>query len=222
MKREDEDPFKNIPKISVYDFIGRPAFKLVNEMSDKEIKSGVKILMDLLYNKRLDIGSVFEIGAKELYRFITEEIFKTEISDIVLEGLRVFAYDNYHPNNEFGIEWNCNDFFGRLLDEKMNFKYLTIASEFYAKDGVINKEVTIKKIDSIRKIFSSFELNHYFKINSMEINNDTADVNFELCYSAIIADSNKKRTFSGFGNFQLKHEDNDWNICKVDMPGMAF
>ena len=217
-----EDAYKNSKRVLIYDFIGKPVYKPVNEIHQAEIKSELKIIIDLLGEKGIGIDTICKVDERELYRFITEELFKEEINNMVIEGMSYnFIYEEFHPNHEHDIKTHCREFVEGLMNKMINLKFLPIAYEFHAKDGIIKQENVIQRIEIFREAFSSFKL-HHFTITLLKINKYNADVDFEMRYSAIIEGSNEKQFFSGNGNFILKYEHDYWSICKINIPGISL
>lgn len=218
------DAFANRKMILVHDFIGNPVCRLVNEIPEAEIKFELDNLLDLLGEKAIGIDTICEVDDRELYRFITEELFMEEMDDIKIEGMtHHFIYEEFHPNHEHDIQNQCKEFLDNLLNKSndLNPVYMPITNEMDSIAGIITKEDAVKKMEAFREAYSSFELNH-FNITSLEITEDSADVCFDVNYSACIEDSHEKQVFSGTGNFTLKCKYDYWSINKISIPQFSL
>ena len=154
------------------------------------------------------------------YHFITAELFKEEIDDVTLEGMtHNFIYEEFHPNHENDIKSTCKEFVERLLDKNKNLNFIVFTNEIEAKDGIINQEDAIKKLELFRDAFTSFKLDD-FKITSFNMNADQADVFFDIDFTVTIEGNNELAKFSGMGNFRLKYEYDYWCFNKITIPGI--
>ncbi len=215
-----EDAFANSKMILVYDFIGNPTYKSVNEIPKTEINVELNKIIKILNKKEIVIDTICEVDDSELYRFITEELFNEKMEDIKIEGMvHHYIYEEFHPNHEYDIKTQCEEFIDELLNKnfKLNPTYISITDEINTKIGVIKKEEAVKKMEAFRDAFSSFNLDH-FNITSLKITEDTADVYFDINYSGCLEDSNEKIVFSGIGSFKLKYEYSYWWISKINIP----
>jgi hypothetical protein len=63
-------------------------------------------LYELMRDKGIDLHVCSpNVGARELYRFVTEELFFLEIEDINMPGLRhCFTYDDFYPDHKYENE----------------------------------------------------------------------------------------------------------------------
>jgi len=215
-----EDAFANSKMILVYDLIGNPTYKSVNEIPENEIKIELNKIINLLNKKGIVIDTICDVDDSELYRFITEELFNEKLEDIKIEGMvHHYIYEEFHPNHEHDIKNQCEEFIDELLNKnfKLNPTYISITNEINTKDGIIKKEAAVKKMEAFRDAFSSFKL-HHFNITSLKITEDTADVYFDINYTGCMEDSNEEKVFSGTGSFILKYEYDYWWISNINIP----
>jgi len=91
--------------ISVYQYIGEPEYNHVNDLSDRQVKAQLKKLMSYMRRKRVVLEVLETTPDREVYRFITEELFKHEIEDIRVKGwITHFIYEEFHPNLESDVK----------------------------------------------------------------------------------------------------------------------
>lgn len=219
-----EDAYTNSKRILIYDFIGKPICKSVNKISEAEIKFELKKIIELLGQKGIAIDTICKVDDRELYRFITEELFLKEMDHMMIEGMtHNFIYEEFHPNHEHDIKSRCKEFIEELLNKeiKLNASFMALTDEMNTKSGIIKKEDAIKTMEVFREAFSSFILLH-FKITSFKISEDMAEVFFDINYTGDIEGSNESKGFSGIGNFSLKCEYDYWCINKISIPGVPL
>jgi hypothetical protein len=89
---------------TVYKFIGEPEYNHVKDLSDKEVVKELKKLLKLMDKNSVALSFLPETPKREIYRFITEELFKHEIEDVKLRGwVNQFIYEEFHPNPEHDV-----------------------------------------------------------------------------------------------------------------------
>ncbi len=219
-----EDSFATSKRILIYDFIGKPIIKLINEIPEAEMKAELKSIKNILAQKEIYIDTICKVDDRELYRFITEELFLEETDEIAMEGMtHHYIYEEFHPNHEHDIETHCKEFVDALLNKKikLNASFLPISAEIYSKEGIQKQEDVIKSMEVFRAAFDLFKLQH-FKITSLKINENIADVNFDINYTAVIEGGEEMKNFFGIGCFALKIEYDYWCINKISIPGISI
>ncbi len=218
-----EDSYSKSKRILIYDFIEKPTYINVNEILEVEINFELKRILNLIVQKGLCIDTICKVEDRELYRFITEELFLEEIDDMMIEGMiHNFIYEEFHPNHEHDIKTHCKEFVELILNKKrsLNPSFMALSNEIHSFDGIIKQKDAFKKIEAFREAFSSFKLQH-LKILSLKIDEDIADVSFDIDYTGIIEYGNESTHFAGIGGFKLKYEYEYWCINKINIPGFS-
>ncbi|MBL4657172.1 MAG: hypothetical protein JKX73_04170, partial [Flavobacteriales bacterium] len=117
-----EDSYKKCKQIAVYDLLGRPEYRRISEIPDGEINAELGKIVDLLGNSGICLDTLCEVADRELYRFITEELFPYETDDMKVEGMvQHYIYEEFHPNNDYYIRRTWAEFMGGLLDKERSF-----------------------------------------------------------------------------------------------------
>lgn len=84
---------------TVYQYIDEPEYNHVNDLSDKEVAKELKLLIKLMSKKGVALSFLPDTSKREVYRFVTEELFKHEIEDIKVRGwINQFVYEEFYPN----------------------------------------------------------------------------------------------------------------------------
>jgi len=205
---EFEKAFHSSEQIKVYDFIGNPEYKKSEDIPDSEINEELDRIMDLLHENQIDLATLCEVDSRELYRFITEELFFHEIDNIKMEGwISHFTYEEFHPNHEYDLKNYCFDFFDSFLNQE---------STFYTNN--LTKEAEENKwFENFRNSFISFRLNKLEVLN-IQFDEINAKVEFDIDFSGVIEDSNETAIFSGKGEMDFLFQWDYWYINKVTIP----
>jgi hypothetical protein len=73
--------------------------------SDKEVPKELKKLLRILAKKGIIVDTLSGVSDREMYRFVTEEIFKQEIQNIRMPNWTIhLIYEEFHPSDEFDIK----------------------------------------------------------------------------------------------------------------------
>lgn len=213
---------------TVFKKIGEPEWKPVNEIPDDEIEKELEKLMTLMNKNGLDLDSICKVDSGEMYRFLTEELFKEEIDDMHLPGMTTnFIYEEFYPNHPYDIESRVKDFIKFLLDKKngKDESYIKFSIDFHMIYE-FDKNKAYSHIVSFKKSYKKIKLNK-LKILTIQITEDklNAEVEFEINFSALMADSTEKLKFEGKGTARLENGDGSeswWSISSIEMPGFKL
>jgi hypothetical protein len=114
-----ERQFNTAQKVSVWEFIGKPHFKKPGEIDPNNLSGELQRLTDCMDEHDVNLDTLCEVDDKELYRFITEELFIYEMDNIKIKGWKsCFIYEDFHPNAEDDIR-SAFDYFFRMTMAKM-------------------------------------------------------------------------------------------------------
>ncbi len=104
--------------IPLYEFVGKPEYSHVHDLGDKELQREYKRLLKVLNKHGIDLTTVSNAPVGELYRFLTEELFKREVESIRLKGWKLhFVYEDFYPNHEFDVKRVAHDAMLMLIDK---------------------------------------------------------------------------------------------------------
>lgn len=206
------EQFENARKvdklISVFDFIGKPEFKGIDDIPEKEMGEEYENLVELLFEKGLQVFTICDVEERELYRFITEEFFNHEIENVSIEGMiHCFTYEDFHPNHEYDIKQNASNFITSFLNVKDECYHLNMSKEAMNNSFFKN----------FRESFRSFSLEH-FSISNVTINQKAASLDFIIKFSAFPEGSNEVQLFHGKGNMEFTICFDCWCVDSIMFP----
>jgi hypothetical protein len=165
--------------IRIYDFIGEPLYNHVHDLSDKEIPKELKKLLKMLAKKGIMVDTLSGIPDREMYRFVTEEIFKQEIQNIRMPNWTIhLIYEEFHPSDEFDIKNQAGHALAFMFDKAFVTADFVFTDEMKSDIGLsIEKEELIEKIDTFKLGFNQMQFTGAeFKSIAIDENNKTADV----------------------------------------------
>ncbi len=173
---EFEKQFDQRKTIRLYDKIGRPQqFPEAALMSDDSIGDAYFKLQEYLaangvhfsvYNPRITI--------RELYRFVTEELFELETEDINIPGMIVgYVYDDFYPDPVFENGTIARDeILAEIFSKDEISEGWNISSMYFRFNGVnMTPEILTKKIHHFKSRFTTITLKNC-EIEEGAINGD--------------------------------------------------
>jgi len=203
-----EDNYESTKRIQLYDFMGKPSYRNVKDIPDEEIPEELKRLYGLLDKNQVSLETLCDVADREIYRFITEELFLEEIDDTHIPGLMsIFCYEEFHPNQEYNIRDQAFEFISFYLDKENDFYTYSLTSEAKKADWHIH----------FRNAFSSFKLNN-FTISELNFDTEKALIKCECDFVGKIKGSRESLHFKGDGEFNLLYQWENWYIDSVKLP----
>jgi len=165
--------------VRIYDFIGSPLYNHVHDLSEKEIKKELKKILTLLRKKGIVVETLSGIDDKEMYRFVTEEIFKQEIQNIRMPNWTIhMLYEEFHPSDEFDIKNQCGNALAFLFDKSFITADFIFTDEMKSELGLgIERDELIEKIDTFKLGYNQMLfIGAEFKSIEIDPDNNTATV----------------------------------------------
>lgn len=109
---EDFDrQLEEAPRVTVRGRIGNPKIRRADEIPDSEMEEELNRLIELLYANNIVIDFIHDIGDREAYIFIIEELLDETMDDIRIPDMYShFIYEEFHPNDEDDIELWTGEF----------------------------------------------------------------------------------------------------------------
>lgn len=203
-----ENAYQTTKRIVLYDFLDKPSYRRVEDLMDDEIADELNRLVGLMNEQQVCLETLCDVDDRELYRFITEELFLEEIDDMHIPGMNsTYIYEEFHPNHEYDIRNHSFDFINSYLDKENDFYLYVMTSESQKADWHLH----------FRQSFSSFQLNA-FSITELEFDDEKATVLFECDILGKVEGSMESLHFVGKGELNLLYQWDYWGIDSVELP----
>ncbi len=220
-----ETQSKNATYMPLYKFLGEPFYLPFDVLPDEHVEREFERLNDLLQTHGVDLDFLCDYPTETKYRFITEEFFDLEISDMRIPGMiNSFIYEEFHPNHEHDLSNDTETFFRAIMNLGSDFVpyFLSNQMEMLNK-GLVPKSMYEGRINFFRERF------HVLRINLLEIKkvtiNDiseetkTARVDFELDYEGIAIGKHRKLESIDKGYLNFLFADDYWTINSIVFKG---
>lgn len=89
-------------------------------------------------SKGIEVGVIYEVPARELYRFITEELMEYEVDSFSYPGMkRHFIYEEFHPNDLEDLKKNALEFLRMVGEQDFKFLHFYLASKIVVPGGCV-------------------------------------------------------------------------------------
>lgn len=207
-----ENAFQSAQRIKLYDFLEQPVFRKVEELTNAEVTEELDRIMELMGDKRVSLDTICDVDDRELYRFITEELFLEEKDDIDIPGMiSCYTYEEFHPNHEYDIQHHSIDF--------INF-YLNFENDFY-KSFLTTEAENAEWHFHFRQAFSSFQIN-VLSIKELKFDAEKAVVQFDIDFVGEVEGSETSLHFKGAGEMNLLFQWDFWCVDKINFPKNLF
>ena len=205
---EFEKNYRNAETILIYDFIGRPEFRIEKEIPDSQISAELESIMNIINRNGIQIDTICDVEEREIYRFVTEELFFNKIDNMRIKGMiTCFIYEEFHPNHEYDI---------RTLSHDGIKSYLNKETDYYTNHFSKEAKASAWYID-FRDAFGSFSLRH-FEITRLSYDEQNASVSFNIDFTGNIEGSDVQQFFTGEGTLELISQYGFWSIQKINFP----
>jgi hypothetical protein len=143
-----EDSFDKAKQISIYECIGKPAFKKADELTgEEETEKELRRIMEILHSKNIILEVLGKYELSVIYKFITDELFHEQIKEVNHPGyLHSFVYEEFYPNHNVDIGRAAQEFldhwFKKGFDEhstEFAGQLVTAEGKMFSRDEVITK-----------------------------------------------------------------------------------
>ncbi len=206
---------------SVYKYIGEPEYNHVHDLSDKEVVRELKHLMKLMEKNGVSLTVLAETPKREVYRFVTEELFKHEIEDVKVKGwLNQFVYEEFYPNPDYDVKSTASLCLVSIFTKESHLLAEHFSEEMKDSIGLqMDTEEMIERIKNFHNHFYNIKLvDHNF--SKVEINKEagTAHVVGEITYKTQTQKGRRFKMEDTVIEFYLsknKHMDGWWEIQQV-------
>ncbi|MBD0366823.1 MAG: hypothetical protein ICV53_12060 [Flavisolibacter sp.] len=222
-----EKQFAEQKKIKIYDKIERPQhFKPVAKIADNDMEEAYQALLNHLnrYGIDLDVCSP-NITTRELYRFVTEELFDYETDDMDLPGWTTnFIYDEFHPDPVYDNTRAAVDDCIKQILRKEPFEWM----HHFQTEGLRLNQHTQLSDEAFKTLVNRFQ-DAYEDIELHAVEDVVCTIQDAVCHitgtyrlsartnQEVIPMNGKWRV-----QMQLKEDFGYWYITDVEIEGIAF
>jgi hypothetical protein len=213
-------------EMSVFEVLGSPQhFPTVEMISEEEMKEMLWKLLNFIESKGINVAVLRpNVSDRELYRFITQELFNHRMLHIDIDGMTTnFIYDEFHPDYAFD---NSNIAVNECLRQIFNKNDLEWTFHFdhvlqLNQTKNLKVEVFRNKINVFKKRFEHIEAKQ-LQVLETELTEDFCFVSgtYEICFTG--AGKHWLKTGKWEIHFRFWKELDIWMIFKINVEGISF
>jgi len=223
-----EEAHANAEYTTVYEKIGRPAYKPAAELAKDEITSELQRITGIMEEHQISLDMCDGPHEVEvIYKFITEELFGHEIEKTPVFGMGWnFIYEEFHPNDKADIEKNTHEFLQHWFTRDFNDHSTELGYEFVLPDGrQLNRDELINKLKPFFDAFTTFKDDAYniddIKFELHEEGHGLGHAEGMLKYDAVM-ENGEIIHYEGPYILYMLRQDKWWSIIYFVMPGFAW
>ncbi len=194
--------------VPIYDYIGMPSYNHLSDLGEKEIAKELNKLLKLLARKGIMAQTLGGVSDKEMYKWITEELFKHEVQNIHIKDWTIqFFYEEFHPSDEFDIKNQVTNAVSLLFEGNLLGMELIFSEDMKNEIGLsLDREEFVEKLENFKSRFHQILVEDlHFKLIDIDIELNTAHV---LCEVEYRTQTQKGR------KFKINHTTLEANLTK--------
>lgn len=223
-----EEAHMNAAYTTVYNRIGKPAYRPAGELTREEMKQAADELLALMNEHQIQLD--FCDGPYDdetIYRFITEEFFEHEIEKEAVDGMNTcFIYEEFHPDHKADIEKRAHEFLQGLFTASFNEYSIELSDECITADGQqLTREELLKKMQLYFDAFQGFSNDVWTRpYVEFELKEDGSGMGFAegMCKYDAALDNKETLHFEGPFKIYLSLKYGMWQVFYFVVPGFKW
>lgn len=217
-----EAQFAHAKTTTLFNLLGQPEYKPVEELTDSAITLELARLLDVMEKQSCFVEIESPLSDEQQYRFITEELFASETNDMRVPGMMlVYSYEEFHPNNEYDLRRYTAEFFPQIFRniDGIAPDWLNLAEQVVIGNKTYNHQEIKVFLTNLFQLCDSIEMTS-LDITHLVMEENSAVVDFEI---AIKTNTNSIPTqLKGIGQFCYITELGYWSISEIKLPVLGF
>ncbi|MBL0340870.1 MAG: hypothetical protein IPP71_08060 [Bacteroidetes bacterium] len=207
---EFEESMKDAKEVLLYDYIGRPEFKKEEELTNEQVKVELELMNDILFVHNIAYDNIHPAEDRQLYKFVTEELFQQTISDRPISGMTTnFIYEEFHPYHVADTYERCEEFIKMFFSDTFKEKIQSCFPK------------SIKNLAELCNFHNAFEefRNVNYKFSDAVVEPDQCVRKATISFDAVTSVGTKPIHFSGEAVFELEYKYDWWSVNSARFRG---
>lgn len=206
----EKDPEDRLSKRfkTFHEYFGKPKYRPVDNISNEQLPAELNKLRDIMKAHHVIINTYTEVSDRDLYRFITKELFHMLTTGKFLSSPVKIVYEEFHKNGEYAIKKAASDFI-RLLFEAYLGPY-----------RINHLKHSLKDYKEIKRLLKTYDDNFgldYLKMDEIAIDGDSASIIMELSFYGVMTNSFVHH-YKGDCQCILIKSGNIWRVTECSLP----
>jgi hypothetical protein len=218
---QHEQMHRQCGRVSVYDYVGRPAFRTIENLKREEVTAELERLLNIMRQHGVQLDCICRYDDNDIYRFLTTELFNEEMDNIHMPGLvNHFTYEDFHMNHQHEIERTGVELIRSIYQHEWRAEYDSVWLADTVKCNGI--ECDFERIDSIISDFQQRNTAVQIKeLSITKISVDEENSNGHLAATLVYALQDEVRMGVCSIAYKREEESGYWNITAIEMPDLT-
>jgi hypothetical protein len=156
LEEMQKDPWE----VSLYDLIGQPPFQPEAELTNHEVTQALDALLQRMSenNISLTILAPDDYTDRTIYRFVTDVLFRYEITDLSADCKTNFVYEEFYPNARYDVVKQSKKFFKGLINVDFSRFNNCLGDQFLERQLIPHYAVTVRSevIEHLHELIENF------------------------------------------------------------------
>ena len=160
-------------RTTVFEYIGKPEYMPPDSLSGEEISRELTRILELMSRSNVEFSALCEQDEKKLYAFVVNELFKTEMDDIRVEGMKTcFIYEEFYPNHDYDLKNTAETMLNSCLCRKFSLtnRVHWLDKELKFRGKVLSREEFVMQMNILKEMLDADEITD---INLQKSEHDT-------------------------------------------------
>ncbi len=222
-----EHQFESKEPVAVAELIGNPSVAKVGDIDDANMDEALGNLELLLQGNNIVIDYAKDYGAREKYRFITEDLFAHRTMPLEIPGMVIhFSYEEFYPDHKQIIEEQAKEFIAHWFGMDFSEYSWELSEELFTDDNrIFTKAEVLEKFARIFASYKTFDNCEYIITEvGFQLNDDGTGLGFAegAIRSRAELENSEMIDLSGGFKLYLQLIDKDWAIFFFYWPGFVW
>lgn len=214
-----EEMHKNPQQKTVYDIIGRPPFQPETNLTDVEVSEALDVLMQQMNDHGVELGVLApnDYTDRIIYRFLTDELFSHETTELGGGWTTNFTYEEFHPNHRYDIVGRCEDFIRHLTENRLEYLEYCLEKHFFIWQSNPYQVTMLPEVEtSLRDLIDRWWPYSIrgSSVSSIQVSDDAETAQATLHLDLTVGDDPKGKTETG--SLWLRQAFDCWSIERVE------
>jgi hypothetical protein len=212
--KEFEEAMRNPQTTEIRALLGFPKFPKVEDLADDELEAAIDLVTTALANRNIALDVCHPTPAREIYRFLTEELLYEDAGMAGAGGMTMhFIYEEFYPNHEEEIKSDVSDILNFICRGHNASLPWRIATEVSLDGKLIPKEEFEMLLDDHRDIFEGMT---FIGVDSLDIKIEDSNAKAKASFRYYLDQSSGSQgEYSTTAEFEFKLDNGTFDLTRL-------
>ena len=201
--------------------LGHPSFPEEASLSDGEVEAELERAHAVLAKKNILMDCIYPTPAREVYRFITEELLENDDGFISVPGMtHHFIYEEFYPNHPEDIKKTAHEVIEAICDKEFNEYTCFLRNGIKLRGVEYSSQEFPERINDHLEIFGPLAL---LNLEIGEVLMDEPHAAVDATFTVIHHfDDGQTTEIKAKGKFEFYMEYDNYNLSSVSIPELGM